>query len=401
MIFWELLKVFIVSLIGALALILIAGVIKETTQRGLSPAQLMRVLPLLIPTLLPYTIPATTLFASALVYGRLANDNEAVAIKAAGVDLLIVIRPAIALGLLAMLLTGFLYYSAIPRSQQMIQAEALRVPEEVLYNILRSERQLNQPSFPYVIFVKDVQDNRLIDVIVKKKSEVRKDAYGVRFDYDFVAWGREAKLIVDMEKYTLRIESDHWVMASKDTRSIIRDGQPPEVDLPDMFSTSKIKAKAISLEWTEIGGRMAELEQERDETVARRDAMRAEIKPDASAIDIANIQREEEIFKAQINATEKEVRNVEFEYYNRPALAFQCFCFALIGCPVGLWANRADYLSTFILCFLPTVIIYYPLMFAGGILAKDGKVPMLPGVWFANIAITIAIIVLTRWLIKR
>ena len=401
MIFWELLKVFTVSLIGALALILIAGVIKETTQRGLSPAQLMRVLPLLIPTLLPYTIPATTLFASALVYGRLANDNEAVAIKSAGVDLLIVIRPAIMLGLLTMLLTGLMYYSAIPKTQQMIQEEALRVPEEVLYNILRSERQLNQPSFPYVIFVKDVQGKRLIDVIVKKKSEVRKDAYGPRFDYDFVARAREAKLVVDMEKNMLRIESDHWVTASKETRSIIRDGQPPEVELPDMFSSTKVKAKAISLEWTEIDDRIRELQVERNELVERREKMLAAEAKDTNPMMKPVYQQETETFKAQIKATEKEVRNVAFEYYNRPALAFQCFCFALIGCPVGLWANRSDYLSTFILCFLPTVIVYYPLMFAGGILAKDGKLPMLPGVWFANLVIIIAIVILTWRLIKR
>ena len=42
----------------------------------------------------------------------------------------------------------------------------------------------------------------------------------------------------------------------------------------------------------------------------------------------------------------------------RPALAFGCMVFALIWCPVGMMANRADYLSTFVVCFLPTVFVY-------------------------------------------
>ena len=45
--------------------------------------------------------------------------------------------------------------------------------------------------------------------------------------------------------------------------------------------------------------------------------------------------------------------------------------FALIGCPVGIWANRSDYLSTFVICFIPTLVVYYPLLLAGSDLGKS------------------------------
>ena len=58
----------------------------------------------------------------------------------------------------------------------------------------------------------------------------------------------------------------------------------------------------------------------------------------------------------------RQIRNAEAEYHMRPALAVGCLVFAVIGCPVGMWANRADYLSAFVTCFLPTVCVYYPLL---------------------------------------
>jgi len=85
----------------------------------------------------------------------------------------------------------------------------------------------------------------------------------------------------------------------------------------------------------------------------------------------------------------------------RPALAVGCLCFVLIGCPVGIWASRADYLSTFVVCFLPTIFIYYPLVLCGTNLAKDGKVPVPVGVWAADVLLAAGALVLIWRLLRR
>src|SRR3954464_31136 len=100
MIFWELVRVFLLALVTLTGLFLLGGLVTEATQRGLSPLQIFFVIPMLIPNTLPYTIPATTLFATCVVYGRLAHDNEVTAVKAAGVHLGRLISPSIMLGLL-------------------------------------------------------------------------------------------------------------------------------------------------------------------------------------------------------------------------------------------------------------------------------------------------------------
>ena len=67
------------------------------------------------------------------------------------------------------------------------------------------------------------------------------------------------------------------------------------------------------------------------------------------------------------------IQQIDAEVQMRPALSFGCLCFVLIGCPVGIWFSRSDYLSAFITCFLPIVFIYYPLMLCGTNYAKQGK----------------------------
>src|SRR5579883_2488588 len=135
MIFWELVKVFCMALTSLTGLFLIGLVVQQANQMGLSIGQTLAVLPLLIPVTLPYTIPATTLFASCVVYGRLSHDNEAVAMKAAGVNLLTVVRPALALGVVTTLATFYLAHSVIPHTQAMLQKQIMKDPEEVLYNL--------------------------------------------------------------------------------------------------------------------------------------------------------------------------------------------------------------------------------------------------------------------------
>src|SRR5215470_4197288 len=109
MILWELCKVFLIALIGITGILLMAGIIAEASQQGLGPTQILAAIPLLVPSTLPYTIPATTLFAACVVYGRLSADNEILAIKACGVNLIHVVKAGVLLGLAMSAATMGLY----------------------------------------------------------------------------------------------------------------------------------------------------------------------------------------------------------------------------------------------------------------------------------------------------
>jgi len=183
MIFWELVRVFLLSLGTLTGLFLVVFVVQQASLLGLSLNQIVRVVPLLVPSMLPITIPATTLFASCVVYGRLSHDNEVVALKAAGVHLYTLVRPALLLGVIATGATASLYHTTIPATQREFYEAVLADPEEVLYNQLRRDRCLRHPSLPYVLYVRDVEGKRLVDVVVKRRKKIKDAATGAEVSF--------------------------------------------------------------------------------------------------------------------------------------------------------------------------------------------------------------------------
>src|SRR6516225_770519 len=162
MILRELIKIFVMALIALTGMLLLATVVQEASRNGLSPSQILLVIPLLIPSTLPYTLPATTLFATCVVYGRLAHDNEILALKAAGIHLWHVIWPAVLLGVLASAITLFLSLDVIPRTHHELRTRFISNVKEFLYNTLKREGSIRH-SKEWTINVQRVQGDKLLE----------------------------------------------------------------------------------------------------------------------------------------------------------------------------------------------------------------------------------------------
>ncbi|MBX9622481.1 MAG: LptF/LptG family permease [Gemmataceae bacterium] len=406
MIFWELVRVFGLALCGLTGLFLLAGLIQQANQMGLSPAQVVAVIPLFVPSTLPYTVPATVLFASCVVYGRLAHDNEVVAVRAAGVHLFVILRPALLLGVLTAGATAALCHTVIPVTQRRLTEEVLSDPEEVLYNALRREKCIRHPTFPYVLYVKDVQGRRLVDVVIKKRRAV-KDGAGNEVPgkfvpgYELVVRAREARLRVDADEGKLYVDADRLVLWNPDSRGWTASNQPFPMELPANLTAADARGRTNHLTWDDLGPRAEQLGKEREGIERRRADEAAKADREADPAARARYAVQDAGFGVLVGEKARQVRNVEAEFHLRPALAAGCLVFALLGCPVGIWANRADYLSTFVICFLPAVFVYYPLLLAGSNMGKDGKVPLGLGCWLANIVVGAAGLGLVWRLLRR
>lgn len=381
-IFFELARIFLLSLLGITGILVMAGLVAEATQQGLGPSQVLMVIPLLIPNTLPYTIPATTLFATCLVYGRLAHDNEILAIKAAGVNVLYVVWPGVLLGLLMSCFTMGMYMELIPSTFHMLRAQVLKDVEEYMYAMLKKDGYIKQPGMNYSIFVRQVQGRRLVDAVFKRQ--------GANGTYDVIATAREAYLHVDTikdekgdEKKALRVtmfQCQVFGNDQKENRGIFREKEWTVELGPEMGGVNK-KARPRALTWWELQERREELAEELKQTSAElanvmmRDTLQAP--PAALHQHITNLQQ---IVKQR--ALDR--RCVEAEMHIRPAISFGCLFFVLVGCPVGIWFSRSDYLSAFISCFLPIVFVYYPILLCTNNMAKDGKLPPIVALWLAN-----------------
>lgn len=403
LIFAELVKVFLLALAALTGLLVTAGLVQQAMHMGLSAGQALRLIPLFVPNSLPYTIPATALFASCVVYGRLSHDNEIVAIKAAGVHLITILKPALLLGLLASAATASLYHTIIPRSQQLLYQQILSQPEELVYNVLRRDRCIRHPNLNYVMYVRDVQGKRLLDVVIKRRSKQKDPQTGqeVNGAYDMVARAREARLRIDQANGKLYVDPDRFVIYDRNTSGATASNGPFPMDLPDGLNGKDNKLRVTAILWDDLHVRVAALREELEVQERRREENRqlATNSPDPTVRQLALDQDRD--FKYQVDSARRTLRNVEAELYLRPALACGALLFAVLGCPVGIWANRADYLSTFVVCFLPVVLLYYPLLLAGSGMGKDGKVPLPLGCWAANITFGVVALLLTARVLRR
>jgi lipopolysaccharide export system permease protein len=389
-IFFELVKVFVFALVAMTGILAMAGIVTYASQQGLSPAQILAITPLIIPDMLPYSIPTTMLFATCIVYGRLAADNEILAIKTAGINILRVVGPAVFLGLVMSATTLGLYYHVIPYTHRLMKSLFMNDVEELLYAMLKKDGEIKRPELNYSMWVRRVQGRRLQDCLFK-----RRDGSG---RYDVLAKAAEAELSVDLQarKLVVRMWNGHLSTEGNERASILFSYKEWEVPLPHVDAKAKLRTRDMT--WEQIRERRFE---------AAREA-------DGYAADLAlkmargHFQGPPRDLPAQLASLKMvyqhralELNSLDAELQMRPALSFGCLCFVLVGCPVGIWLSRSDYLSAFITCFLPIAFIYYPLILCGNNLARDGKLPAMPAIWGANAIMAFIALLLFRRLIRN
>ncbi len=383
-IFMELVRVFLMSLVALTGILLLGGIFAEATQRGLSPAQVLAVIPLLIPNTLPYTLPTTTLFATCVIYGRLAHDNEILAIKAAGINILHIVMPAVVLGVLASAATFVLYMDLIPSTHNILRTQIVKDVEEWLYIILKRDGKFCSDKVDYEIYARRVENRTLIETEFRRRDAKTKM-------YDLIVYSREAELHVDLAKRELKVSMHNYHVtggAKADDFSDSSETRYWTVDLPDMSHKS---TRPSQTRWLKLFEKEQEYRQKQQEMGRELDSLQQ------SAADPGAISGKQ----AELRQLHIDLSNVIAEYHLRPALAMGCLCFVLVGCPIGIWFSKSDYLSAFITCFMPIVVIYYPLLLCGINMGKSGSVYPGATIWVANILMSITALFLFRKLLKN
>jgi lipopolysaccharide export system permease protein len=90
--------------------------------------------------------------------------------------------------------------------------------------------------------------------------------------------------------------------------------------------------------------------------------------------------------KENIDAIQSHINRLSVEPQRRWATGFCCFFFVWLGAPLSIWMRRSDFFSSFFACFLPILLLYYPLLTFGLQQAKNGTLPPMC-VWTANLGI--------------
>jgi lipopolysaccharide export system permease protein len=389
MILWELVKVFFIALVGITGILLMAGLISEASQQGLGPGQILAAIPLIVPSTLPYTIPATTLFATCVVYGRLAADNEILAIKSAGVNVLIVVKPALLLGLAMSATTLGLYYELIPYTHRLLRSLILHDIEELIYTGLKKQGMINHPQTPYAMYVRGVRGRKLLDPIIHHRDGQAK--------VDMMAWAQEAELRVDMPRKMILVRMRNGIAYGSDGSRGYFQERAWEVPLPKDFGSEKDR-RPRDMTWPEIEEKRAEMDEDSEKLAALLSVNIGMMLLTDVPLDFPRHLKE---LNEKMQSYRQQSLGLDVELLMRPAISLGCLCFILVGCPVGIWFSRSDYLSSFITCFLPIVFVYYPLLLCGTGMARDGKLPPAPLVYGADALVGLIGVVLFWRLLKN
>jgi lipopolysaccharide export system permease protein len=378
----ELLQVFLVALAALTLFMLVVGLVKEAQQQGLGLAQILALVPYVIPEAMRFAVPGTMLFAVASVFGRMSAANEVTALKAAGITPMALIWPALTLGLVVSFVSVWLNDVAVSWGRDGIRRVVVNSVEQIIYGRLRQHRSYSTPQVS--INVKGVEGNRLIRPTLTFQSDSGAPA---------TVSAAEARLTANPDAGTLVVTFRDGTLHMGDYTASFPDTIVREVPL-DAVSRKETSSTSPS----EIA--MADFEDARRLQVAKIEQVEQVIAGKAAlGLVTGRIEHALPAFTAPdrdlLRHEENRLNRIIMEPWRRWANGFSCLCFVLVGAPMAIRMRNADFLTSFFLCFLPILIVYYPVFMLGVDQAKRGAVPPV-AVWFGNL-----LIVLWGWWLLR
>ena len=389
----EVLRSFVMALTALTAILVLFVLVAQAASAGLTPGDMLRLIPLVIPGTVPYTAPVALLFAVSVAYGRLAGDNEVIAVKACGLSAMTIIWPsitmsmAISLGLLAMT------QEIIPRANHQLTLTLFGEMEANFYKFLRKEREFDRNDWPFLIKVRDVlPDNTMVEPIFKHRVPGSATDPNAPKKFDMIVQAASAKLNFDFKNRVARVhlvdsETQATALGSGGgdvSRALIND-QVLEIPLPDDFKSmvpSKRPQEQTSRELVENINRFQSLMK----TERAKHAVAAGMWIASGRINRVDWPHLKGV-SIDYSFWEAEAAKSQTERYMRSAQAFGPLVFVMIGAPVGILFAKRDFLSAFISCFLPIVLLYYPLLLMGVNLGKEQILHPMYAMWLGNLVL--------------
>jgi lipopolysaccharide export system permease protein len=373
---WDLLQVFLVALAALTLFMLVVGLVREAQQQGLGLLQILMLVPYVLPEAMRFAVPGTMLFAVASVFGRMSASNEVIALKAAGVSPTAIIWPAAALALVVSFVSVWLNDVAVSWGRDGVRRVVVNSVEQIIYGRLRQQRSYSTPQVS--INVKAVDGRRLIRPTLSFQSSGQGASATVS--------AAEAELRADPERSALVVTFRDGTLHMGDYSASFPDSIVREVPLDSVSrkSTSSSSPSEIAMARfaTERAGQIARID--RVEQLAAGKTAMAILSGHMELTTPGHVGYERELLKQERNR----LNRIVMEPWRRWANGFSCLCFVLVGAPMAIRMRNADFLTSFFLCFLPILIVYYPVFMLGVDLAKRGSVPPM-AVWMGNVLITL------------
>lgn len=380
-IYGELLRVFLVAVTAMTVVLVIVGLIREVAQHGLGPVQMLQIMPFVAPSLLPFTIPATFLLAVSMVYGRMAASNEFTAIKAAGISIWTVLKPAVVLAVLLSAFTFVLTDHIIPWSIHNIQRIVTNAMEQIFLDVLRNDNHMVLPAHHTTITVEDVQGHRLIRPSFRyapgdEVVQVQADTAELRFD-------------LDKERAILHMVNGHIDIPGQGRLYFAEQTYP--FPLPQIVRKSRVR----HLRTSQLLQQVRQLRAERGQVLQQRDVTAALLLGAGHVVELFDGACA--AYQRRLAEIDRMIARIRTEFHSRIALSCGCIFLVLVGSPYALMHAQDEFLLNFFRCFVPVLLLYYPATLLAMNLSKTGTISPVGSLWIGNaILLVIGVFFLRR-----
>lgn len=327
---------------------------KLFVQKGISPFYLVELVLYVMPATVVLSLPMAALVGILLALGRLATNNEIVAMKAHGVAFHHLMLPLIGVAAVLSLVDLALMDYALPRAN-------------LAYATLKRDIQRHHPAF------------------VLEESTVMKE-----LEREGKLWMYESTDAESGRMQNVKIWDSIWsgrprfshaqegTLGFEDGRALLTlyDGltYEPSTDNPDGFRVTRFQQQQLALQLTE------DLERGEFQNQTPRSMSISQL--------TAYIERLESTLAGSKNPdhTLSRIRFAQVEYHKKFSIPFACLAFGLMGVPLGLMVQRGGKMIGFGVG-LAVILVYYLLLQIGQSTGLNGILSPGLAMWLPNIVI--------------
>jgi lipopolysaccharide export system permease protein len=378
-------KVFLISLTALTMMMIVIGVVQEGSDQHLPLKHMVGLVPYVLPVQLRITVPVTLLLACTTVFSRLSGANEVVAVKALGISPWKLLWPVFAMSVVLSFATVWLNDLAVSWGRNGVQVVVMDAIEDIVYGMLESQHCYSTPFFS--INVKAVEGRRLVRVTLTLSARGNSPAVTITAE--------EAELRYDRNEQVLKaiLRNGTIDVAGKGTMQFANEWEQ-KIPLNDA-SRARVGAKTPS--WLPLWAIPEEIAKQRALIERMDQEMAARAAYQMLAGDFSDLAGGDWADRATIRKQETgTLYRLMAEPHRRWSAGFSCLCFAWVGVPMAIRLRHRDFLTTFFLCFVPILLMYYPLLIYGGAGAKNGTIPACFA-WTGDILL----LVWGGWLLRR
>jgi len=422
----EMLSPFIFSLLVIIFILFIQFLLRAIDRflgKGIDTFTIFEYLFLNLAWIVALAVPMAVLIASLMAFGRMSEDNEITAMRAAGISFLKIIRPGIIFGIIVCCL--LLYFNNFILPEMNFKARILSgdiYRKRPMLSIDPGHFIGDLPDYGMIIGGKTGEVMEDVRIFSKNNRNKQTSIYsktgelktigneliltlynGEIHELDVKDFGEYRR--IQFSKHKINIPMDDLLLMRRDTSN----RTDREMTIPMMLERKHSYQNRVNSVWERMGNNyfkttgdsivpktlsktLSDLSEYQEDV--EQDTSFSQLQVNTKTRKIKTLERQMTNEFNLLNSYQKSINKYGVEIHKKFSLPVACILFVLLGAPLGVLARKGGFVVGMSLSF-GFFLIYYLLLIGGEEMADRNLVSPVVGMWAPNILLFIVAFYLT------